>query len=97
VTWSTTTAWNAIKTGPKHATVFCMTANLCYCVYQGVWGWICGLASELELAHSDAVHLASFPKAGHHGARASERAKHFALQTPTSTSQQAKKRFWSTL
>jgi hypothetical protein len=33
-------------------------------LYQGFWGWFCRLASELELAHSGAVHPANSPKAG---------------------------------
>jgi hypothetical protein len=33
-------------------------------LYQGVLGWFCGLASELELAHSGAIHPANSPMAG---------------------------------
>jgi hypothetical protein len=33
-------------------------------LYQGVLGWFCGLASELELAHLGAVHPANSPMAG---------------------------------
>jgi len=64
--WSTTTAaWIALTTGPKHATAFWTIAHLCYDVYpEGVWGWFCGLASELELARSGAVHPANSPVAG---------------------------------
>jgi hypothetical protein len=67
-----------------------MIVHLCYDVYQGVLEWFCGLASELELAPTGAVPPAIFPKAGP-GARASDRAQQFALQTPTS--QQAKSDF----
>jgi hypothetical protein len=45
----------------KQTTAFCMIAHLYNDLYQGVLGWFCGLASELELAHSGAVHPANSP------------------------------------
>jgi hypothetical protein len=48
----------------KQTTAFCMIAHLYHDFYQGVLGWFCGLASELELAHSGAVHPSNFPMAG---------------------------------
>jgi hypothetical protein len=66
MTLSTTTAWNALITGPKRTNAFFMIniAHLCYDLYQGVGGWLCGLASALELAPWGAVHPANFHMAG---------------------------------
>jgi fructose-1,6-bisphosphatase len=36
-----------------------MIAHVYLDLYQRVLGWFCGLASELELAHSGAVHPAN--------------------------------------
>jgi hypothetical protein len=73
-----------------------MSAHL-YCgLYQGGLGWYCGLASEFELAHSGEVHPANSPWLGH-GASASDRAQHLALQTPTYRRTPSKKRIWSIL
>jgi hypothetical protein len=51
---------DSLTVGLKQTTEFCMIENLYHDLYQGVWGWFCGfaseLASELELAHSGAVH-----------------------------------------
>jgi hypothetical protein len=41
-----------------------MIAHIYYDSYQGISGSFCGLASELELAHSGAVHPANFRMAG---------------------------------
>jgi hypothetical protein len=48
----------------KQTTALCMIAHLYHDLYQEVLIWFCGLASELELAHSGAVHPANFPMAG---------------------------------
>jgi hypothetical protein len=61
--WSTTTAWIALTAGLKQPTCFCMIANLYYDLCQGVLGWLCAAASELELAHSGAVRSANSPMA----------------------------------
>jgi hypothetical protein len=53
---------DSLTAGLKQTT--CMIAHLYYDLYQGVWGWLCGLASELELAHSGAVHPANCTMAG---------------------------------
>jgi hypothetical protein len=42
-------------------TDFRMIAHLYHDLYQEVLGWFCGLASELELAHSGAVPPANSP------------------------------------
>jgi hypothetical protein len=55
---------DSLTAGLKQTTTLCMIAHLYHDLYQGVLGWFCGLASELELAHSDAVHLANSPMAG---------------------------------
>jgi hypothetical protein len=62
VTWFTTSAWNAHKTGPKHTTVFCMTAHICCHTYQGAWDWFCSLASALGLAPSACCPPCQFPQ-----------------------------------
>jgi hypothetical protein len=85
---------DSLTAGLKQTTAFCMIAHFYHDLYQGVLGWFCGLASELELAHVGAVHPADSPWLVP-GASASDRAQHLALQAPTS--HQAKKRFWSTL
>jgi hypothetical protein len=54
----TTTAWISLTAGPKHATDFCMISHLYHDLYQGALVWFLGLVSELELAHSGAVHTA---------------------------------------
>jgi hypothetical protein len=48
----------------KQTTAFYMIAHLYHDLYQGVLGWFRGLASELELAHSGAVHPANSPLPG---------------------------------
>jgi hypothetical protein len=80
--------------GLKQTIAFCMLAHLYHDLYHGVLGWFCGLASELELAHSGALNPANCPWLGH-GASDSDRAQHLALQVPTSY--QTKKRLWRTL
>jgi hypothetical protein len=55
---------DSLTGGLKHTTAFCMIAHLYHDLYQGALGWFCGLASELELAHSGAVHSANSPMAG---------------------------------
>jgi hypothetical protein len=55
---------DSLTAGLKQATAFSMIAHLYQDLYQGVLGWFCGLASELELAHSGAVHPANSPMAG---------------------------------
>jgi hypothetical protein len=55
---------DSLTAGLKQTTAFCMIGNLYHDLYQGVLGWFCGLGSELELAHSGAVHPADFPMAG---------------------------------
>jgi hypothetical protein len=74
----------------RQTTAFGMISHLYRDLYQGVWDWFCGLASELELGHSGAVHSANSRWLGP-GASASDRAQHLALQAPTS--HQAKERF----
>jgi hypothetical protein len=54
---------DSLTAGLKQTTAFGMIAHLYHDLYQGVLGWFCGLASELELAHSGAVHHANFPMA----------------------------------
>jgi hypothetical protein len=88
VTWSTN-CLDSLTAGLKQTTAFFMIANLYHVLYQGVLGWFCGLALELDLAHSGAVHL---PIPQWLGPGASDRAQHLALQM--NTSHQA---FWSTL
>jgi hypothetical protein len=85
---------DSLTAGLKQTTAFCMIANLYRDLHQGLLGWFCGLASELELAHSAAVQPANYPWLGP-GASASDRAQHLALQAPTS--HQANKRFSSNL
>jgi hypothetical protein len=53
-----------LTAGPKQTTAFCMIAHLYHDLYQGVLGWHCGRSSEIELAHSGAVHPANSPTAG---------------------------------
>jgi hypothetical protein len=75
-------------------TALCTIAHLYHYLYQGVSGWFCCLALELELANAGAVHPADFP----HGwalVPVPVTAQHLALQAPTSL--QAKKRSWSSL
>jgi hypothetical protein len=52
---------DSLTAGLKQTTSFCMIAHICHDLYQGVFGWFCGLASELGLAHSGAVHPANTP------------------------------------
>jgi hypothetical protein len=52
---------DSLTAGLKQSTAFFMIAQLYHDLYQGVLGWFCGLASELELAHSGAVHPAKSP------------------------------------
>jgi hypothetical protein len=59
VTWSTTTAWIPLTAGLEQTIAFCMIAHLYHDLYQVLLGWFCGLTSELELAHSCAVHPAN--------------------------------------
>jgi hypothetical protein len=54
---------DSLTAGLKQTTSFCMIAHICHDLYQGVFGWFCGLASELGLAHSGAVHPANSPMA----------------------------------
>jgi hypothetical protein len=56
----------SLTAGLKQTTTFCtrMIAHLYHDLYQGVLGWFCGLDSELELAHSGAVHSANSTMAG---------------------------------
>jgi hypothetical protein len=42
---------DSLTAGLKQTTAFCMIANLYRDLHQGLLGWFCGLASELELAH----------------------------------------------
>jgi hypothetical protein len=51
---------DSLTAGLEQTAAFCMIAHLFHDLYQGVLGWFCGLASELELAHS-AVHPAISP------------------------------------
>jgi hypothetical protein len=45
----------------KQTTAFFMIARLYHDLYRGVLGWFCGLALELELAHSgDVGHAHEF-------------------------------------
>jgi hypothetical protein len=95
VTWVHNNCLDSLTSGLKQTTTFCIIAHLCHDLYQGVLGWFCGFAWELELTHSCAHH----PAIGESlwpgpGASASDRALHLALQAPTS--HQARKRFWST-
>jgi hypothetical protein len=55
---------DSLTAGLKQTTAFCMIAHVYFDLYQRVLGWFCSLASELELAHSGAVHPASVPIAG---------------------------------
>jgi hypothetical protein len=50
--------------GLKQTTAFCMMPHLYHGLYRGGLGWFCGLASELERAHSGAVHPCFSPMAG---------------------------------
>jgi hypothetical protein len=54
---------DSLTAGLKQTTACYMIANFYHDLYQGVLGWFCGLARELELAHSGAVHPNS-PMAG---------------------------------
>jgi hypothetical protein len=92
VTWFTTTAWITLTAGPKHAAAFCMISHLYSKLQKGGLVWFWGFASELELPRWGAVQPAKSLVAG---ASASDRAQHLTLQT--STSHEAKKRFWITL
>jgi hypothetical protein len=49
---------DSLTAGLKQTTAFPMIAHLYHDLYQGGLGWFCGLGSELELAHSGAVHPA---------------------------------------
>jgi hypothetical protein len=55
---------DSLTAGLKQTTFSCMIPHLYHNFYQGVLGWFCGFASELELAHSSAVHPANSPMAG---------------------------------
>jgi hypothetical protein len=55
---------DSLTAGLKQTIAFCVIAQLYHDLYQGVLGWFCGLASELELAHLGAVHHANSPMAG---------------------------------
>jgi hypothetical protein len=55
---------DSLTGGQKQTPACCMIAHLYHDLYQGVLGWFCGLASELELAHSGAVHPSNSPMAG---------------------------------
>jgi hypothetical protein len=55
---------DSLTAGLKQTNAFCMIAQFYHDLYQGVLGWFCGLASELELAHSGAANPANFPMAG---------------------------------
>jgi hypothetical protein len=55
---------DSLTAGLQQTTTFCMIAHLYHDLYQGVLGWFCGLASELELAHLGAVNPANSPMAG---------------------------------
>jgi hypothetical protein len=72
---------DSLTAGLKQTTTFCLIAHIYHDLYQRIFGWFCGLASELELAHSGAVHPANSPGPG---ASVSDRAQHLALQAPTS-------------
>jgi hypothetical protein len=55
---------DSLTAGLNQTAAFCMIARFYHDLYQGALGWFCGLASELELAHSGAVHSFNSPVAG---------------------------------